>query len=103
MTVLDNVVNVNVLQSPTEVDHCQIQRVVDVYVTPAGEDLGKVTRAIDKAVADAKLPENVRVEQRGMVQGMNESFKSFGLGFVLSFILLYLILIAQFRHLSIPS
>jgi hydrophobic/amphiphilic exporter-1 (mainly G- bacteria), HAE1 family len=37
-----------------------------------------------------------------MVQGMNESFKSFAKGFVLSFILLYLILIAQFRSFVDP-
>jgi multidrug efflux pump subunit AcrB len=102
ITVLDNVVDVNFLQSPTEVDHYQIQRVVDVYVTPAGEDLGKLTRAISKTVSDLKLPANVRVDLRGMVQGMNESFKSFGLGFTLSFILLYLILIAQFRSFVDP-
>ena len=102
ITVLDNVVRVNFLQSPTEIDHYQIQRVVDVYVTPKGEDLGKVTGAIGKTVADAKLPPNVRVNLRGMVQGMQESFKSFALGFVLSFILLYLILIAQFRSFVDP-
>jgi multidrug efflux pump subunit AcrB len=42
------------------------------------------------------------VDLRGMVEGMNESFKSFGLGFMLSFILLYLILIAQFRSFVDP-
>jgi multidrug efflux pump subunit AcrB len=36
------------------------------------------------------------------VQGMNESFKSFGFGFILSFILLYLILTAQFRSFVDP-
>jgi hydrophobic/amphiphilic exporter-1 (mainly G- bacteria), HAE1 family len=102
VTVLDNVVNVGFVQSPTEIDHYQIQRVVDVYVTPAGEDLGKVTSAIRQAIADAKLPSNIRVNLRGMVQGMEASFKSFALGFVLSFILLYLILIAQFRSFVDP-
>jgi len=102
VTVLDNVVNVSFLESPTEVDHYQIQRVVDVYVTPAGEDLGKVARAIRRTVTDAKLPSNMRVDLRGMVQGMNESFSSFGLGFLLSFALLYLILIAQFRSFVDP-
>ena len=102
VTVLDNVVNVSFLQSPTEVDHYQIQRVVDIYVTPAGEDLGKVNREIRGAVDEARLPANMRVDLRGMVQGMNESFKSFGLGFLLSFILLYLILIAQFRSFIDP-
>ena len=39
---------------------------------------------------------------RGMVQGMNQSFESFALGFGLSFVLLYLILIAQFRSFVDP-
>ena len=29
------------LVTPTEVDHYQIQRMIDVYVSPAGEDLGR--------------------------------------------------------------
>ena len=102
ITVLDNVVSIGFVQSPTEIDHYQIQRVVDVYVTPAGEDLGKVTAAIRKAIAGARLPANIRVNLRGMVEGMEESFKSFGLGFVLSFILLFLILVAQFRSFIDP-
>jgi multidrug efflux pump subunit AcrB len=85
------------LQSPTEIDHYQIQRVADVYVTPVGEDLSKVTSAIRRNIADAKLPSNIRVTLRGMVNGMDQSFKSFGIGFGLSFILLLLILVAQFR------
>ena len=85
------------LQSPTEIDHYQLQRVADVYVTPAGEDLAKLTSAIQNSIKDARLPANIRVTLRGMVNGMNESFKSFGIGFGLSFILLFLILVAQFR------
>ncbi|MGD0135032.1 MAG: efflux RND transporter permease subunit, partial [Bryobacteraceae bacterium] len=45
-TTLDNVVKLVNVQSPTEVDHYQIQRVVDVYVTPVGEDLGKLRTGI---------------------------------------------------------
>ena len=37
-----------------------------------------------------------------MVNGMEASFKSFGLGFLLSFMLLYLILVAQFRSFVDP-
>ena len=37
-----------------------------------------------------------------MVNGMEASFKSFGLGFLLSFMLLYLILVAQFRSFIDP-
>ena len=38
-------------QTPTEVDHYQIQRAIDVYVTPKAEDLGRVTSAIRDILA----------------------------------------------------
>ena len=96
-TTLDSVVKLVNLQSPTEIDHYQIQRVVDIYVTPVGEDLARLRAGIDKTIADAHLPANIRVTLRGMVNSMDESFKSFGLGFGISFILLFLILVAQFK------
>ncbi len=101
-TTLDSVVKLTSLQSPTEVDHYQIQRVSDVYVTPKGEDLGKLTKAIHGILSKTSIPGNVRVNLRGMVNGMEASFKSFGLGFLLSFTLLYLILVAQFRSFVDP-
>ena len=101
-TTLDSVVKLVNVQSPTEVDHYQIQRIVDIYVTPSGEDLGRLTSAIQQTIADAKLPPNIRVDLRGMVDGMNKSFKSFAIGFGISFILLVLILIAQFRSFIDP-
>jgi multidrug efflux pump subunit AcrB len=96
-TTLDSVVKLVHLESPTEIDHYQIQRVIDVYVTPVGEDLGKLRTEIVKTIADAKLPSDIRVTLRGMVNSMDQSFKSFGLGFGISFILLFLILVAQFK------
>jgi HAE1 family hydrophobic/amphiphilic exporter-1 len=96
-TTLDSVVKLVNVQSPTEIDHYQIQKVADVYVTPVGEDLSKLTAAIRQNIADAKLPSNIRVNLRGSVNGMEQSFKSFGIGFGLSFVLLFLILVAQFR------
>ena len=101
-TTLDTVVKLTSIQTPTEVDHYQIQRVSDVYVTPKGEDLGKLTGAIRGILGKASIPPNVRVNLRGMVEGMEASFRSFALGFLLSFVLLYLILVAQFRSFVDP-
>ena len=101
-TTLDSVVNLARVQTPTEVDHYQIQRVTDVYVTPAGEDLGKTASRIDGLIAGMKLPANVRIDLRGMVQGMRASFRSFAIGLSLSVVLLYLILVAQFRSFKDP-
>jgi hydrophobic/amphiphilic exporter-1 (mainly G- bacteria), HAE1 family len=101
-TTLDSVVKIEGIQTPTEFDHFAIRRVTDVYVTPLGEGLGKLKTAIDKVVADAKVPAGVSVTLRGMVLGMNESFKRFGVGFGISFALLFLILVAQFRSFVDP-
>jgi multidrug efflux pump subunit AcrB len=101
-TTLDAVVNLENVQTPTEVDHYQIQRVTDLYVTPQSENLGKVSDEVQGVLDKTKLPENVRVNLRGMVQGMNESFRSFAIGLSLSGVLLYLILVAQFKSFKDP-
>ena len=99
---LDQVVKVTNFKAPTEVDHYQIQRVIDVYVTPASEDLGRVANAVDKVMARTRLPEGVGLVMRGMVEGMRQSFRSFGFGLILALALLYLVLVAQFRSFIDP-
>jgi multidrug efflux pump subunit AcrB len=103
-TTLDSVVKLENMPTPTEIDHYQIRRVIDVYVTPAGEDLDTVRKQIEKIIDKEKshYPGNVSVHLRGMVNGMQESFKSFTLGLTISFILLFLILIAQFKSFIDP-
>jgi multidrug efflux pump subunit AcrB len=101
-TDLEAVSDLEMINTPTEVDHYQIRRVIDVYVAPTGEDLGGLAGKVDKVIANTKLPENVRVTMRGSVEGMRESFKSFGIGLILSVILVYLILMAQFSSFIDP-
>jgi hydrophobic/amphiphilic exporter-1 (mainly G- bacteria), HAE1 family len=101
-TTLDAVVKLQDIQTPTEVDHYQIQRVIDIYVTPATEDLGKVSSEVARVIPQLKVPENIRINMRGMVQGMNASFRSFAIGLSLSVVLLYLILVAQFKSFKDP-
>jgi multidrug efflux pump subunit AcrB len=99
---LEGVSNLKMINTPTEVDHYQIQRVVDVYVSPAGQDFGGLASKVQKVVDNTKPPENVRVTMRGSVEGMRQSFKSFGLGLILSIVLVYLILMAQFASFADP-
>ena len=91
------------MTSPTEIDHYQIQRVIDIYVNPDGEDLGALAAGINRVIVASKRPAGVRVALRGMVQGMEASFTSFGLGLILAMVLLYLILVAQFRSFLDPA
>src|SRR5437764_4890980 len=94
-TLLDAVINVTPMYSPTEIDHYQIRRVIDIYVNPIGEDLGTVAGGIRRVLAKTTLPGGVSANMRGMVQGMEASFRSFAVGLVLALVLLYLILVAQ--------
>jgi multidrug efflux pump subunit AcrB len=101
-TTLDTVVKLENTETATEISHYQIQRVTDVYVTPSGEDLGKVSSEISRLIDGLKLPSGLRINLRGMVEGMNQSFHSFAIGLSLSAVLLYLILVAQFRSFKDP-
>jgi multidrug efflux pump subunit AcrB len=101
-TTLDTVVKLENTETATQISHYQIQRVTDVYVTPSGEDLGKVSSEISRLIDGLKLPSGLRINLRGMVEGMNQSFHSFAIGLSLSAVLLYLILVAQFRSFKDP-
>ncbi|HKE34833.1 MAG TPA: efflux RND transporter permease subunit [Candidatus Acidoferrum sp.] len=101
-TPLDSVVSIKPIVAPTEVDHYQLRRVFDLYISTSGEGLGAVTRQVEKIVNATPLPEGVRVDLRGSVQGMRASFKSFGLGLLLSVALVYLVLVAQFASWEDP-
>jgi multidrug efflux pump subunit AcrB len=101
-TRLDMVSKIRRIKSPTEVDHYQLRRVIDIYVRPKGEDLGRIAAAIDTLTARTKTPHGVTITLRGLVQAMRQSFRSFGIGLTLSVVLLYLILVAQFRSFLDP-
>jgi len=101
-TRLDTVSSIRHIESPTEVDHYQLRRVIDVYVSPVCEDLGQLTKAVQKIVAQTPVPDGIRINLRGVVEGMRVSFRSFGLGLILAVLLVYLILLAQFRSFLDP-
>lgn len=99
---LGAVTSIERFNAPTEVDHYQLRRVMDIYVGLAGEDLGRVANKIDEIIASTQLPDGIRIDLRGMVQGMRASFTSFGYGLLLALLLLYLILVAQFESFVDP-
>src|SRR5262249_35725319 len=99
---LDAVTSLKPVQAPTEVDHYQLRRVIDGYVAPPHEELGRVASAVNRIVAKVEKPTGIRVSVRGSVQAMNTSFVSFGLGLILAVALVYLILVAQFKSFIDP-
>ncbi len=91
----------------SEINHLNITRVTDIFVNVRGRDVGAVAadigRCIDKIKNDRTIvPEGYSVYMRGEVQSMQASFKSLGFGFVLAVVLVYLVMIVEFRSFLDP-
>lgn len=101
-TRLDVVASIKPTLAPTVVNHFQLRRVIDIYVAPRTEDLGAIASGIEQVTTRLHLAEGTRVTLRGSVQAMRASFRSFGIGLVLSIVLVTLILVAQFESFIDP-
>jgi multidrug efflux pump subunit AcrB len=101
-TPLETVASIKAINTPTEVDHYQLRRVFDVYVMPKAEDLNSISKQVSQIVNDAHPPHGTLLTIRGSVNNMHDSFKSFAIGLVLSIVLVFLILMAQFASFVDP-
>jgi multidrug efflux pump subunit AcrB len=101
-TPLRSVVFTKQIDTPTEVDHYQLRRVIDVYVLPKSESLNAVSKQVDRLIKGVPTENGIRVLVHGAVQSMDSSFLRFGLGILLAVVLVYLILMAQFASFIEP-
>jgi len=101
-TPLGSVANMKLINTPTEVDHYQIRRVIDVYVATKSEALGQTGKRIRDLMANTKTDRDTLLTLRGAVVNMNDAFEDFGLGLVIAVGLVYLVLMAQFASFVDP-
>jgi len=99
---LGEVADMRQINTPTEVDHMQIRRVIDVYVSTRTEALQSVGARIDGLLAATPHDRNTVLHVRGAVVNMNEAFSNFGIGLIIAIALVYLILMAQFASFIDP-
>ncbi|MFN8544488.1 MAG: efflux RND transporter permease subunit [Candidatus Binatia bacterium] len=104
LALLKNVAAFEPRTAPTEVNHLNISRVIDVYANVDGRDVGGVAVDVERKLDPirATMPAGYTITMRGEVQSMRESFASLGFGFVLAAVLVYLIMVAQFRSFLDP-
>ncbi|HEY6395585.1 MAG TPA: efflux RND transporter permease subunit, partial [Candidatus Binataceae bacterium] len=100
--LLRNVATIAREEHPAEADHYNVQRVVDLLVAPRNQDLGGTRKAVMKVLKKIELPKDVQVSIRGSASAMEKSFSSFGFGLGMAVILLYLVMVAQFRSFLDP-
>ena len=101
--LMDSVVSVTPGTAPTVVNHNQLGRVIDVYVAPKSENLRALEGQIADIVRTTPLPDGLRIAIRGSVLAMNSSLQNFGIGLALAVVLVYLVLVAQFKSFVDPG
>lgn len=103
-TLLKNLATFEHTTAPTEINHLNISRVIDVFANVAARDVGSVAADIERRLVpiEADLPAGYSIAIRGEVQSMRESFAGLRFGFVLASALVYLIMVAQFRSFLDP-
>jgi multidrug efflux pump subunit AcrB len=101
-TPLSSVADLKLINTPTEVDHYQIRRVIDIYVSTKTEALQGVGKDVSKLLADTKTDKNTVLNLRGAVVSMNHSFAEFGIGLIIAVLMVYLILMTQFTSFVDP-
>lgn len=121
---LQNVADFEMGTSAVEVNHVDLSRVIDIYANVEGRDIGSVAADIERVlsewgdrrdesgpVASWNVPDPDRpgenltgytVRMRGEVSRMRDSFGSLGFGLILASVLIYLIMVAQFRSFVDP-
>jgi multidrug efflux pump subunit AcrB len=99
---LGEVADISEINTPTEVDHYQIRRVVDIFVSTKTEALQGVGARINRLLVETSHDRNTVIDVRGAVVSMNEAFHDFSFGLIIAILLVYLILMAQFTSFIDP-
>ncbi len=99
---LSNVATVKRVTIPGEIAHYNIARVNDVHVNVSGRDIGSVASEVEQALAEMEFENGVSTTIRGPVETMESGMKLLGVGLVVAGILVYLVLMAQFRSFIDP-
>ena len=96
--LIRDVAQVEVGTAPGQIDRTSMQRYLSVIANVEGEDLGRASHRIDRAVADAgDPPRGVRVFARGQVQPMKAMFQTLISGLILSVAVILVMLTGYFQ------
>jgi multidrug efflux pump subunit AcrB len=100
--LLRDVASLEMKTGPDSVDHYDLSRLIDVLVTPVGNDLGRVASDIEKVLATVTLPKDVTIDMKGEVANMRAAFSNFALALPLAVLLIYLVMVGLFRSMIDP-
>jgi CzcA family heavy metal efflux pump len=102
MATLGALAHIEQLPPQNEILRENLQLMVAVTGRLEGSDLGSAIARVQKAIADLHLPSSVRVQYGGTWQEQQQSFHELLQVLLLALVLVYGVLLAEFRNFSAP-
>jgi multidrug efflux pump subunit AcrB len=101
-STLGSMSHVEELPGQIEIRRENLQRLVEITARLEGVDMGTGVAAVQRAVADLKLPPAIRVEYGGTYREQQKSFRDLATVLVLAIVLIFLVLLFEFRSFTPP-
>ncbi len=97
--LLSNIAEVSRAEGPVNITHYNVARTYDVQCSVQDTDLGTVSSAVQKVIAELKpqLPRGVTVKLKGQAESMNTSFRGLAFGLIFAVVLVYLLMVVNFQ------
>jgi CzcA family heavy metal efflux pump len=99
---LGSLTAIDELPGQTEIRRENLQQLVEVTARLEGVGLGSGIAAVQKTVADLKLPPSIRVEYGGTYREQQKSFRDLTVVLLLAIVLVFLVLLFEFRSYTAP-
>lgn len=99
---LSAVADIQGQDAPRQINRTSQNRVVTITADISGRDTGSVNKDIQNRLSNFSLPDGYTLEFGGEAKDMAESFSSLGLALILSVVLVFMVMVAQFESLFQP-
>lgn len=99
---LKNFATIKTEFSPVEIDRKNQERIIKVEAGLSGTSLGQAILEIENILKDIPLPPNTRINFGGSYEQQQEAFSDLFLLLLLSIVLVYIVMAAQFESLLDP-
>ncbi len=100
---LSRVAEISETKGSSEINHVNLVPVVDIFLDGQDRDVGGLSHDVQKILDQTQMPKGYRAAIRGEIREMNSAVDSLKGGFLLAAILVYLILVVQFKSFKIPA
>lgn len=99
---LRSVIDVTYARGPVVIDRKDQERILEVYASTAGRDLGSVAEEVRAALRDLDIPPEFAVLVGGEYEEQQEAQGQLLIALLLAILLVYMVMAAQFENLLDP-